>query len=233
MASKKTRVLVADDDTRVLRMMQHAMEAEGHEVLLASDGLSALRAFEAQRPDLVLLDIMMPGIDGQAVCAGIREFSDVPVIMVTAKGSDEDKVRALDAGADDYIEKPFSFDELTARVNAVLRRTESRHTRPAAVFEAAGLTVDFSGNTATLDGQRLNLTATEFRLLSYLARNAGRVLTPDQIICAVWGDDYAGDHNVLQVNIARLRRKLGDHTRPSKFIVTRHGMGYVFGSPQS
>jgi len=227
MSSRKVPVLVVDDDIRMLRMMQHILELEGYRVLTASNGESALDIFDEETPDLVLLDIMMPIMDGYAVCRRIREFSQIPIIMVTAKGSDEEKVQGLDAGADDYIAKPFSSRELVARVRAVLRRTKLWDEHPEPVFCSEDLVIDFARHMVTLGGREVNLTATEYRVLSYLARNNGRVVTPDQILERVWGEEYIGDTHLLQVNIARLRKKLEDNAGVPGYILTRPGIGYM------
>lgn len=227
MPSRKVSVLVVDDDVRILRLTRRILEMDGYRVLAASDGESALDMFDDESPDLVLLDIMMPGMDGYTVCQRIREFSQIPVIMVTAKGGDEEKVQGLDAGADDYVTKPFSTEELAARVKAVLRRTTLWGESPEPVFHCHDLVVDFARRKVTLDSQQVNLTATEYKLLSYVARNSGRVVTPDQILEKVWGEEYLGETHLLQVNIARLRRKLSDDTKNPKYILTRPGIGYT------
>ena len=159
-------------------------------------------------PDLVLLDVMMPGMNGYELCRHIREFSQVPIIMVTAKGKDEDKIKGLDAGADDYVPKPFSSGELVARVKAVLRRARLPKERPEPTFRSEDLVVDFAKQKVVVDGQEVDLTGTEYRLLSYLAQNAGRELSPDQVLEAVWGKEYIGEHDILRVNVGRLKRKL-------------------------
>jgi len=151
----------------------------------------------------------------------------VPIIIVTAKGNDEEKVYGLDAGADDYVLKPFSSQELAARVRAVLRRTKLWDKRPEPVFHYGDLKIDFTQHAVSLNRQEINLTATEYRLLSYLARNAGRVVTPDQILENVWGDEYLGESHLLQVNIARLRQKLSDYAGNSRYILTKPGIGYM------
>ena len=227
MPSRKVSVLVVDDDIRILRMMQRILELEGYRVLTASDGGTALDVFDEETPDLVLLDIMMPGMDGYTVCRRIREFSEIPVIMVTAKGNDEEKVEGLDAGADDYVTKPFSSSELAARVRAVLRRTKLWDERPEPAFQSGELGVDFASHRVTLAGDEINLTATEYGILSYLARNAGRVVTPDQILGKVWGEEYSGEPHLLQVNIARLRKKLEDDAKNPRYVLTRPGIGYI------
>jgi len=220
-------VLVVDNDVRILRMMQRILELEGCRALTVSNGEAALNIFEEESPDLVFLDIMMPGMNGYTVCQRIREFSEIPIIIVTAKGNDEEKVQGLDAGADDYVTKPFSAKELTARFRAVLRRTKLWEERPEPAFYFRDLTIDFAGHRVTLGSQEINLTATEYRLLSYRVHNAGRLVTPDQILERVWGEEYVGENHLLQVNMARLRRKLGDDAKNSRYILTRPGIGYM------
>lgn len=223
----RVSVLVVDDDVRVLRMVQHILELEGYRVLTASDGKTALGILSEEAPDMVLLDIMLPDIDGYVLCQRIREFSSVPIIMVTARGNDEEKVAGLDAGADDYVPKPFSAKELVARVRAILRRSKLWYESPTPAFYFHDLVIDFAGHRVTRGSQEVQLSAIEYRLLSYLARNAGRVLTPDQILEKVWGSAYDGESHLLQVNMARLRQKLGDGARNPRYILTRPGIGYM------
>jgi len=227
MPSKKISILAVDDDERMLRMMQRMLELEGYNVRTSNNGEAALDMFDEITPGLVLLDIIMPGMNGYTVCQRIREFSQTPIIMVTAKGEDEGKVRGLDIGADDYVTKPFSSKVLAARVRAVLRRTELWIERPQHSFHCDDLTIDFARHRVSVAEREVNLTATEYTLLSYLAINAGRLLTPDQILEKVWGEDYVGETHLLQVNIARLRQKLADNAREAKYIVTRAGIGYM------
>jgi DNA-binding response OmpR family regulator len=227
MPSRKTSVLVVDDDVRILRMMQRILDLEGHRVLTANNGEAALDVFDEETPDLVLLDIIMSGIDGYTTCQHIREFSQIPIIMVTVKGKDEDKIQGLDAGADDYVIKPFSAKELAARVRAVLRRTKPQDGHPEPSFCSEDLAVDFARYRVSVEEREVNLTVTEYRVLSYLAHNAGRVITPDQILKKVWGEDYIGETHLLQVNMARLRKKLGDDVRNPRYILTRPGIGYM------
>ncbi len=228
MAPRKTSVLVVDDDVHILRMMHRILELEGYRVLRVADGHAALDAFAEETPDVVLLDVMMTTMDGYEVCRHIRDFSAVPIIMVTARGNEEEKVRGLDAGADDYLTKPFSSRELAARVRAVLRRSVLAAGQSEPLLQSHGLSIDFAWHRVFLSGRELDLTATEYRLLGYLARNVGRVATPDQILKEVWGEGYLGEYHLLRVNIARLRLKLGDDARDPHFIVTRTGIGYMF-----
>jgi DNA-binding response OmpR family regulator len=231
MSSKKALILVVDDDIRMLRMMKRILELENFQVIVVSNGEASLKIFEKETPDLVLLDIMMPDMDGYAVCRNIREFSQVPIIMVTAKGNDKEKVDGLDIGADDYITKPFSASELTARVRAVLRRTTNQNKTPESVFYCHDLVIDFASHRVMVGDKEIELTPTEYKLLSYISCNAGRVITPDQLLDKVWGEEYVGAPHLLQVNIARLRQKLGDDAKNPNYILTRPGIGYMMLKP--
>jgi DNA-binding response OmpR family regulator len=231
MFPKKSLVLVVDDDIRMLRMMKRILELENFQVLIANNGDMALKTFDKESPDLVLLDIMMPDMDGYTVCQRIREFSRVPIIMVTAKGDDKEKVEGLDTGADDYITKPFSASELAARVRAVLRRTGIREKPQEATFSYRDLVIDFASRRVKVGSKELKLTSTEYKLLSYICLNAGRVVTPDQLLNNVWGEEYIGAPHLLQVNIARLRKKLEDDAKNPAYIVTRPGIGYIIPKP--
>jgi len=231
MFPKKTLVLVVDDDIRMLRMMKRILELESFQVLIANNGDSALKSFDKETPDLVLLDIMMPDMDGYAVCQRLREFSQVPIIMVTAKGDDKEKVEGLDIGADDYITKPFSASELAARVRAVLRRIGNNEKPHEAIFHYRDLVLDFASRRVTVNNKELKLTSTEYKLLSYICQNAGRVVTPDQLLNKVWGEEYIGAPHLLQVNVARLRKKLGDDAKNPAYIMTRPGIGYIISKP--
>lgn len=234
MPAKRTTVLTADDDPQLLRLMSRNLQLEGYEVLAASDGQQALEQIEQQLPDLVLLDVMMPKLDGFAVCQRVREFSAVPIIIVTARGQDQDKVRGLDLGADDYLTKPFSIDELLARVRAVLRRAQFATKENAQTLQATmttgELTIDFSQHLVTLAGKEIALTPTEYRLLAYLGQNAGRILTQDLLLEHVWGPEYLGEGHMLQVNINRLRRKLENDPGLPRYILTKVGVGYALAS---
>ena len=230
MPAKKTTILAADDDPQLLRLMTRNLQLEGYDVLAASDGQQALELIESNSLDLVLLDVMMPKMDGFTVCYRVREFSAVPIIIITARGQDQDKVRGLDLGADDYLTKPFSVDELLARVRAVLRRaqfTNREHTQGLRATTATGnMLVDYSQHIVIMNGQEIALTPTEYRIIAYLAQNVGRVVTQDLLLEHVWGPEYLGESHMLQVNINRLRRKLEvDPTQP-QYILTKVGVGY-------
>jgi two-component system response regulator VicR len=208
-------------------MLNSMLRLEGYRVITASNGTEALECFNHEFPDLILLDIMMPGIDGYDLCQRIREFSPVPIIMLTAKDSEQDMIDGLDVGADDYVTKPFLSRELLARIRAALRRTKLWDEQPSPPFQLNDLTVDFNNHRVQQDGKEICPTATEYRLLSYLARNAGRVLTVDAILNVVWGEGYYGDVHLLQSTMANLRNKLGDNARRPKYILTRSGIGYM------
>lgn len=226
MASRKVSILAVDDDVRILRMMQRTLELEGYHVISANNGQSVLNMFDQEDLDLVLLDVMLPGMDGYTVCRRIREFSNTPVVMVTAKASEEEKLQGFEAGADDYVTKPFSSRELTARVHAVLRRSKLWEEQLSS-FRNGELEVDFAQQRVRIDGHEANLTATEYRILCYLAINADRVVTPNQILANVWGETYYGETHLLQVYIARVRRKIGDNPRDPLYIMTKSGIGYM------
>ena len=227
MPQGKEIILVVDDDIRIQRMMKRILELEDYQVVVADNDESALLLFTEQEPAIVLLDIMMPLMDGYEVCQRIREHSQTPIIMVTAKRNEEEKVKGFDVGADDYITKPFSSLELVARVKSVLRRTILWDERPEPSFRSDGLVIDFADSRVFVDDEEVNLTTTEYRIVSYLASNVNMVLTLDQIMSTVWGDDYVGETHLLQVNITRLRRKLKDDPTNPKYIVTKSGICYM------
>jgi DNA-binding response OmpR family regulator len=225
------RILVADDEERVVRLLQIRLEALGYEVVPTYDGETALHHAAEGQPDLVLLDVMMPRMDGFSVCHRVREFSSVPIIIVTARGQDQDKVRGLDLGADDYLTKPFGVEELLARVRAVLRCSQLSAQESAQELQATmttgNLTIDYSQRLAVLAGRELALTPTEYRILAYLAQNAGRILTQDLLLEQVWGGEYLGESHVLQVNINRLRHKIEVDPTSPQYILTKVGVGYA------
>src|SRR5438876_11867422 len=231
MPTKKTTILDADDEPQLLRLITRNLQLEGYDVLAASDGQQALELIENNALDLVLLDVMMPRMDGFTVCYRVREFSAVPIIIITARGQDQDKVRGLDLGADDYLTKPFSVDELLARVRAVLRRaqfTANEHTHVLRTTITIGdLAVDYAQHLVTMAGQEVPLTPIEYRLLTYLAQNSGRVVTQDLLLEHVWGSEYLGESHMLQVNINRLRRNIAaDPTHP-RYLLIIVGIGYL------
>ena len=222
------RILIVDDEPRYLRLLEANLKTEGYSVVTAADGLQAVDVFSSQPIDLILLDIMMPRLDGFAACQRIREFSNVPIIMLTAKGEEQDRVKGLDLGADDYLVKPFSATELLARVRAALRRaqlpTEQGQER---FFTHENLKIDFARAEVWRDEQPISLSATEYRLLLQFAHNVGKILTPEDLLTSVWGPEYKSDKEILWVSIARLRQKLEDDAHNPRHIVTRSGLGYL------
>ena len=223
-----TRILVVDDEPRYVRLMEANLISEGYEVLKAYDGQSAVEMVADKQPDLVLLDVMMPGLDGFGACERIREFSSVPIIMVTAKGEEQDRVRGLDVGADDYIVKPFSATEVLARVRAVLRRAQvSGGTFEQSVFSHGNLRIDLARAEVFKQDNMVFLSATEYRLLLQFVHNQGNILTSEDLLVNVWGPEYREDKEILWVSISRLRQKLEDDPRNPQHIVTRSGMGYT------
>lgn len=230
MPAKKTTILVADDDPQLLRLVARNLEIEGYQVHTATDGQEALDAITTTPPDLAILDVMMPRLDGFAVCQRVREFSSTPIMMLTARGHDQDKVRGFDLGADDYMTKPFSIGELLGRVRAILRRSqvnaEGSQTAQARLT-IGDLAIDFSQRFVTHAGREITLTPVEYRLLAYLAQNAGRVITQDLLLEHVWGAEYVGESHLLQVNINRLRHKLEDDPAHPRYLLTKTGIGYL------
>ena len=222
------KILIVDDEPRYVRLMEANLLSEGYQVVPAYNGQEALNLVTSQKPELVILDIMMPVIDGFTVCERIREFSNIPIIIVTAKGEERDRVRGLDLGADDYIVKPFSATELLARVRAVLRRAQKSDVMlQQSVFTHGNLRIDFARAEVFRDDRMVFLSATEYRLLLQMAQNIGRVIPSEKLLQDVWGEEYAEDKEILWVSISRLRQKLEDDPRDPKHIVTRSGLGYT------
>lgn len=226
---KKTRILVVDDELSILKYLHANLEAEGYEVLMAMDGVQALQTLEAELPDLVVLDIMMPEMDGLEVCRRLREWSQLPVIMLSALDDESDKVQCLDLGADDYITKPFGKDEFIARVRAVMRRVEAASPTPTIPSIKSGdLEINFSKRKVTVSGKEVELTSTEYALLQELALNAGKVLTYTHLLQKVWGTDYADEREYLHVFVSRLRAKLEADPKNPRYITTVSSVGYRF-----
>jgi DNA-binding response OmpR family regulator len=222
------RVLIVDDEPRYLRLLEANLRTEGYEVVTAQDGQQAVDVFSAQPIDLILLDIMMPRLDGFGATQRIREFSSVPIIILTAKGEEQDRVRGLDLGADDYLVKPFSATELLARVRAVLRRAQiPADAGQARFFTHDNLRIDFARAEVWRGELDISLSATEYRLLLQFAHNLGKILTSEELLTSVWGPEYKTDKEILWVSIARLRQKLEEEAHEPKHIVTRSGLGYL------
>jgi DNA-binding response OmpR family regulator len=222
------RILIVDDEPRYLRLLEANLRTEGYEVATAQDGVQAIEVFSSQPIDLILLDIMMPRLDGFGACQRIREFSNVPIIILTAKGEEQDRVRGLDLGADDYLVKPFSATELLARVRAVLRRSQMpADVGPARFFSHGDLKIDFARAEVWRGEQPISLSATEYRLLLQFAHNSGTILSSEDLLTSVWGPEYRDDKEILWVSIARLRQKLESDPHSPIHIVTRSGLGYL------
>ena len=223
------KLLLVEDERAIAEGLAVSLEAEGFQVSWVKDGSEAMGAYERIRPDLVLLDLMLPGMSGTEVCRRIRSTSDVPIIMVTARDGEVDRVVGLELGADDYVTKPFSSRELVARIRAVLRRAGgAEQGDPEAPAEAAGVRVDRIRHEVQVDGELVALPPKEFELLAYLVEQAGRVLTRHQLIDEVWGSDYVGDTKTLDVHIRRLRTRVERDPQDPVRIQTVRGVGYKF-----
>ena len=223
-----TLVLAVDDDPALLRTLTINLRARGYQAATAADGSAALRAIEEQRPDLVVLDLGLPDLDGMAVLKQVRAVSEVPVVVLSARHSSDEKVGALNLGADDYVTKPFSMDELIARLNAALRRGGSSDTRHTPVLRTGALELDLGRRLARRDGQLVHLTPTEWRIVEALTRQPGALITRTDLLQQVWGPEYERETNYLRVYLAQVRRKLeAEPSRPQHFI-TEPGVGYRF-----
>ena len=221
------RILVVDDEPQILRSLRTTLASHGYDVQTAATGEEALAAVDGRLPDLVVLDLVLPGLSGLEVCRRLRARSSLPILVLSARGDERDKVAALDLGADDYLTKPFGVNELLARIRAALRRAVGAR-GPSAVVEAGALRVDFDRRQVTLDGADVRLTPTEFDLLKVLVVNAGRALTHGYLLRTVWGPEYEGESQLLRVFIGQLRRKVErDPSRP-QHILTDPGVGYRF-----
>ena len=221
-----TRVLVVEDEESISDPLSYLLRQEGFEVAVAATGPDGLAEFDRGGADIVLLDLMLPGLSGTEVCRTLRAKSNVPVIMLTARDSEIDKVVGLELGADDYVTKPFSSRELVARVRAVLRRRGEVEDAATAALEAGPVRMDVERHVVTVEGQPVSLPLKEFELLELLLRNAGRVLTRGQLIDRVWGADYVGDTKTLDVHVKRLRAKVEPDPANPKYLVTVRGLGY-------
>ncbi len=221
-----TRILVVEDEVSFSDPLSYLLTKEGYDVTVAETGPDGLTQFERNGADLVLLDLMLPGLSGVDVCRALRQRSNVPVIMLTAKDSEIDKVVGLELGADDYVTKPYSTRELLARIKAVLRRLGEGEDPAPGTLEAGPVRMDVERHTVTVDGEAVALPLKEFELLEMLLRNAGRVLTRMQLMDRVWGSDYVGDTKTLDVHVKRLRAKLEPDPANPRHIVTVRGLGY-------
>ena len=223
-----TRIMVVEDEESFSEALSFMLRREGYEVEVAGDGNTAMDAFERHGADLILLDLMLPGLSGLEVCRQIRVKSQVPIIMLTAKDGEIDKVVGLEIGADDYVTKPFSSRELLARVRSVLRRNGESEELIASTVEAGPVRMDVDRHVVTVRGRVVAMPLKEFDLLEYLLRNAGRVLTRGQLIDRVWGADYVGDTKTLDVHVKRLRSKIEPDPSAPRYLVTVRGLGYKY-----
>jgi len=228
MQRKVPAILVVDDEPETVKYLRMNLAARGYQVLTAADGTEALKVFDERPVDLVLLDLTMPGIDGFQVCQRLRQTCDVPIVVLSARGRESDKVRALDLGADDYLTKPFGVEELLARVRAALRRVPSATGDGGQSYSFGEYQLDGSSRRLLRNGVEVNLTPTEFSLLSLLVRNAGKVLTHRTLLTSVWGSEYTNEEHYLWTYMRSLRRKLKDNAKAPTFIFTEPGVGYRF-----
>ena len=223
-----TKILVVDDEPTLVATLKYNLEREKYEVITAADGSAAVEIARSSRPDLVLLDLMLPGMDGIEVCRVLRKDTDVPILMLTAKGTELDKVVGLEVGADDYLTKPFGMRELIARVKALLRRSGARPQQEGHVFTSGDLKADMSRRQAFKDGRPLTMKPKELELLAFLIRNQGRAFTREQLLSQIWGYDFAGDTRTVDVHVRWLRQKIeAEPDRPGRLVTVR-GTGYRF-----
>lgn len=223
------KILVVDDEALLVKGIRFNLQSEGYEVITGSDGLEALHLVRDENPDLVILDVMMPNLDGMTACGKIREFSDVPIILLTAKTDDMDKLMGFDHGADDYITKPFNILELKARIRALLRRAGSSEKKSSDNTLSAGtITLDLDARNAYRAGVMVDLTAKEFDVIEFLMRNPNRVYSREALLDTIWAYEYRSDIRTVDVHIRRLREKLEENPAEPKYILTKWGVGYYF-----
>lgn len=226
------KILVADDETDILNLMKVQLTAEGYEVFAASDGITAFQLYQKEKIDIAVLDIMMPGMDGLTFLRKIRETSQIPVIFVTARGDELDKVAGLSQGADDYLVKPFGLAELSARVAVQVRHLQRENqTSKEEIYHIGETEIDFSRGIVKKAGENIELNAKEFLLLKYFIENKGKVLTKKQIYQAVWEEEYMYDDNTIMVHLSRLRNKIEENPKEPKYLITLRGIGYKLQLP--
>ncbi len=234
MTTRGKRILLAEDEVTLRDFIRRNLHARGFEVIEANNGLEAIALWERENPHLLILDIMMPRMDGLEVCRRVREHSAVPIIVLTALDDESDKVAALDLGADDYLTKPFGVEELLARVRAVLRRTQGEtQPRESALKQFGDIEIDFDGHVVRLRGMEVRLSPTEFAFLKQLMLNAGKVVTQRMLLQTIWGPQYSGEAEYLRVYINRLRQKLEKDPANPSYLLTEPGVGYRFVIPKS
>ena len=222
------KVLVVDDEALLVKGIRLNLQNDGYEVITGSNGAEAVLAAQIQEPDLIILDVMMPEMDGLEACSRIREFSQVPIIMLTAKADDMDKLMGFEHGADDYLTKPFNILELKARVKALLRRSQAQTAAKSQLFQIGNISLDPDGRNAYKDGVLVELTAKEFDLLELLALNPDKVYSREQLLNLIWKYEYSGDARTVDVHIRRLREKIEKNPSNPKYVFTKWGVGYYF-----
>lgn len=224
------KVLVVDDEKLIVKGIRFSLEQDGMEVTCAYDGEEALRLAHEKEFDIILLDIMLPKMSGTEVCQQIREFSNVPIVMLTAKSDDMDKIMGLEYGADDYITKPFNILEVKARIKAIMRRTSSRALpkQESSIIESGDMRMDLDSRRVSIAGREVNLTAKEFDVLELLIRNPNKVYSREKLLSLIWGADYPGDVRTVDVHIRRLREKIESNPSEPRFVHTKWGVGYFF-----
>jgi two-component system KDP operon response regulator KdpE len=233
MSKSGARILVVDDEIEIMRALQRSLAAHGYEVFTASNGEDGLEAILQHRPDLILLDLGLPGMSGLEVCKHVRSQSSLPIIVLSVKDTERDKVLALDLGADDYVSKPFSMNEVLARVRVALRHSAQVQSGTEPIFSSGPLRVDFSQRLVTVDGQEAKLTPTEYDLLKALIKNSGKIMTRQMLLSQVWGTGYGTEAHYLHVYVGQLRRKIEPDPAHPRFILTVSGVGYRFSSEDS
>lgn len=226
--STEPHILVIDDEPQILRALRTILSAKHYRVTTASRGEEGLALAAAGQPDLIILDLGLPDMDGVQVCAHLREWTQTPIIVLSVRDSEKDKVLALDKGADDYLTKPFGIEELLARIRVALRHSAQGPSTPETVITAGDLTIDLAGHVVTRQGEEVKLTATEFRLLAFLVKHAGRVLTHQSILIQIWGPEYADNVEYLRVYMGQLRKKLESDPKKPRYLISEPGVGYRF-----
>jgi len=230
MSKGGARILVVDDEIEIVRALQRSLSAHGFEVFTASSGEEALEAISHHRPDVMLLDLGLPGMSGLEVCKEVRAQSNLPIIVLSVKDTERDKVLALDLGADDYVSKPFGMNEVLARVRVALRHSAQVESGTEAIFSAGPLRVDFAQRAVQVNGQEVKLTPTEYDLLKALIRNSGKIMTRHMLLSQVWGTGYGAESHYLHVYVGQLRRKIEPDPAHPRFILTVSGVGYRFNA---
>jgi two-component system KDP operon response regulator KdpE len=227
--NERPRILIADDEPQIGRVLRTGLQAHGYDVRVAADGVAALDTFHDWQPDLVITDLTMPHMDGLELCRRLRARSQVPIVILSARGEEKTKVEALDIGADDYVTKPFGIDELLARIRAALRRATMPVPEPTAKLLAAGdFRIDFETRTVTVQGREVHLTPKELDLLGFFMRQAGKVLTHRAVLAAVWGGNYVEQNEYLRVFVGQLRKKIEDDPAAPRYLLTEPWVGYRF-----